>query len=365
MPPLLILFIHLGVGGVQRKIVDIVNFLASYKPALPIYIILRNRESFDLSPEIKNKNARVINYQDWAKIKLPLFFPLFVLWQVWRLKPKSILSFLDFTSLPAIWAKQLFFWRKMRLVISEDHYPSKIIPTFTFGRFRNFLVKVFYPFADVVFACSQATKQDLIRSYGLPEGKVKIIRNWTAFTTRSPNVKKKKYDFIYFGRLEKTKNLGFLLRALKKSKKKKKRISLCLLGSGKEKENLARRVQRYHLQQNVDFVEPRHEVEDFLAQSRIFVLVSQKKVEGFPLTILEAMAIGTPVLTRDFAGAGEFLADGKNCYVFKTEKEFIKKALWLLDNPYERKKIAVRARRYVEKHHSPQNILGYFKELDL
>ena len=106
-------------------------------------------------------------------------------------------------------------------------------------------------------------------------------------------------------------------------------------------------------------------MEDFLAQSRILVYCPLIKVEGFPLAILEAMVIGTPVLTRDFAGAKEFLENGENCYLFKAEKDFIEKALWLLDNPKERKKIAAKANRYVQEHHSPQNILEYLKELDL
>ncbi|HUS60178.1 MAG TPA: glycosyltransferase family 4 protein [Nevskiaceae bacterium] len=368
MAPLLILFINLGVGGVQRKIVDIVNFLGSYQPDLPIFILLRNREQFDLTPDIRNKKVKTINYKDykdWMRVKIPLFFPFFVLWHIWRLKPKSILAFLDFVSLPAIWAKLILFWRKTKLVLSEDHYTSRIIPIFTYGRLRNFLVKMFYPFADVVFTCSQATKNDLIRNYGLPENKIKIIRNWTTFTTRRPKIRRKKYDFIYLGRLEKTKNLGFLIKALKKLKETRKGVSLCLLGSGKEKESLERMTKESHLEKNVDFIEPRRDVEDFLAQSRIFVYSPQIKAEGFPLAILEAMAVGTPVLTRDFAGAKEFLADGKNCYFFQTQKEFIQKALWLLNNPSERRRIASRARWYVEKYHSPQNILEYLKELEL
>jgi len=365
MKPLFILFIHLGVGGVQRKIIDIVNFLASYRPKLQIIILLRNKEQFDLSSEIRNKNVKIINYQDWLRTRNPLFFPFFVIWYVYRLKPRRILSFLDFVSIPVIWAKLIFFWRKTRVVLSEDHYPSKIIPILTFGNFRNFLVKIFYPFADVIFACSLATKKDLIKSYGFPKGKIKVITNWTTFTDRKPRFRKKKYDFIYIGRLEKTKNLEFLIRAMKKMKKNRKKISLCLLGSGKDRENLIRETQKNHLEENIEFIEPKYEVEEFLAQSKILVYCSQIKAEGFPMTILEAMAIGTPVLTIEFAGAKEFLEKGKNCYFFKTEREFIKKAFWLLNYPEERKKIATKARQYVKKYHSPQNILGYLKELDL
>lgn len=365
LPPLFILFIQLGVGGVQRKIVDIVNYLAEYKPDLPIYIILRNKESFDLNPEIKNKNVRIINYQDWAKIKIPLFFPIFVTYQIWRLKPKAVLAFLDFVSLPAIWARLILFWRKFKVVLSEDHYTSEIIPLFTFGRLRNFLVKVFYPFADIIFTCSEVTKQDLIQNYALSKGKIKIIRNWTTFMERDVKTRTKKYDFIYIGRMFKTKNLEFLIKALRRIKIKRQDIKLCLLGSGQEKEKLQEMTKKYDLEKNVDFIEPRHDVENFLAKAKIFVYSSQFRAEGFPITILEAMAIGTPVLTRNFAGAGEYLKNEENCYLFKIENDFIERAMWLLKSYNRRNLIAAKAKRYVQKHHSSQNILEYLRELGI
>jgi len=365
--PLLILFIHLGLGGVQRKIVDIVNFLASYRPDLPIFIILRNREKFDLIPEIKNKKVRIINYKDyqeWKRIKIPFFFPFFIIGQIWRLKPAAILAFLDFVSLPAIWAKLIFFWRKNRLVLSEDHYTSKIVPTFAFGRFRNFLIKIFYRFADAIFVCSRASKKDLTDNYGLDGKKIKIIRNWTVFSARK-TVLKKRYHLIYFGRFEKTKRLDFLIKALKEIKKKENNVRLCLLGDGKEKENLVRMANLYHLEKNVDFVSPIRGVEDFLAKSKIFVYCSQIKAEGFPMAILEAMATKTPVLTNNFAGAEDFLAEGENCYFFHGQKEFVDKTLWLLKNPVKRKALAAKAYQYVKRCHSSKNILDYLQELNL
>ncbi|PJE67792.1 hypothetical protein COU95_00390 [Candidatus Shapirobacteria bacterium CG10_big_fil_rev_8_21_14_0_10_40_9] len=365
MQPLLLLFTNLGVGGVQRKIVDIVNFLASYKPDFPIYILLRNYEDYDLSPEIKNKNVKIINYQDRIKIRIPFFFPFFEIYQIWRIKPRAILSFLDFVSVPAIWAKLLFFWRRTRLVISEDHYASKIIPNFKFGHLRNFLVKIFYPFADVIFTCSQATKDDLIKNYGFLPKKIKIIRNWTTFAERKIEVKEKKYDLIYIGRLVKVKNISFLIKAFKKIKNLKRDIKLCLIGSGQETENLKRMSRQLGLERHIDFFKPRHDVADFLASSRVFVLCSLPRSEGFPVIVLEAMAVGTPVLACDFAGAREFLRDGQNCYLFRDEDEFIKKTLWLLDHPKERETVADRAYQYVKQYHSPGNILTYLRELKI
>jgi len=363
----LIIFTHLGVGGVQRKIVDIVNFLAISRSDLPIYIVLRSKEKFDLGIEIKNKKVKIINYQDWikTKIKIPYFFPFFIVWQIFRLKPKAILSFLDYTSLPAIWAKLLMPWRKIRLVLSEDHYASGVIPTFTLGRLRCFLVKIFYPFANTVFSCSQATAQDLIINFNIPKNKVRVVRNWTLFRKRKNKNKKKIYDLIYIGRFYKTKNLGFLLRVLKEMRRKKKDIKLCLLGEGEEKENLCKLVNKYHLNDNVDFVPPQYKIENFLNLAKILVYSSFPKVEGFPMIFLEAMALGTPVLSKEFVGVKEFLKDGYNGCLFKTEKEFIEKALWLLKNKKERNKLAVRAENYIKKYHLKDNINDYLKALHL
>ncbi|MDO8551793.1 MAG: glycosyltransferase [bacterium] len=363
--PLLILFIHLGLGGVQRKIVDIVNYLALGKPDLPIVILLRNKEEFELISEVQNKKVKIINYQALRPLKIPFFFPFFIIYQIYRLNPRSVLAFLDFVSLPAIWAKMIFFWRPTRLVLSEDHYASKIIPTFALGRLRNLLVKIFYPFADAVFTCSQATRQDLIKNYGIKPEKVKIIVNWTTFANREVGVKRKKYDLIYIGRLVQTKNLEFLLKAIKNFKEKGRELTLCLMGSGQDKENLENLAVEYNIDKNVIFLEPKNDVENYLAQAKVFVYCSQLKAEGYPMAILEAMAVGVPVLSRNFAGADEFLEDGENCYIFKNEKEYGVKLFQLLDDSRNANRIALSAKKYVIKYHSPENIDSYLKELQL
>lgn len=367
MQPLFIIFLQLGIGGVQRKIVDMVNFLYLYKPDLPIYIILRNRTKFDMGIEIKNKNVKIINYAGWLKkinIRFRFFFPIFVLAKVWQLKPQSVLAFLDFCSMPAILAKKVFFWRKIKVVLSEDHYASGVISVQRWSRFRHWLIKIFYPLADVIFTCSQANKKDLLISYKIPENKIKIIQNWTNFISFKNHKLLKLYDLIYVGRLEKTKNLDFLLKALYKLKKIRN-LKLLILGEGEEKKNLKNLATKLGIKKNINFVDAKYNVASYLNKAKIFTYCSQPKVEGFPIAILEAMSMGIPVLTKKFAGAQEFLQNGKNCFLFKNEEEFIKKTKWLLNNPSIRKQIAVKAKQYVLKHHSLKNMFPYFKELDI
>lgn len=361
--PLFIIFSNLGLGGVQRKIVDLVNYLQKTNSQLNVYILLREKGEFDLSRDIENKRLGVIHYLDWFSIKIPFFFPIFVLYQVWQLKPRAILAFLDLCSLSAIWTKLLLFWRDLRVVISEDHYTSRVVSTYKFASIREFLIKIFYPFADKIFVCSHANKKDLMKYYKISSEKIAIIRNWTNFKRRkTENIK---YDLIYTGRLVKTKNLEFLLKTLKRLKKYKKNIKLCLVGDGEERGNLESYILKNDLKENVIFLGLRDDVQSLLSQAKIFVLTSQLRAEGLPLSVLEAMAVGTPVLSRDFAGVREFLEDGKNCYLFKKEEEFIKKTIELLKDAKKRKRIEEEARNYVAKNHSSKNIRVYLEALGL
>ncbi len=363
--PLFLLFINLGLGGVQRKIVDIANYLGKSRPDLPIFILLRNETSFNLEGEITNPRVRIVDYRRWAKIKLPLFFPVFVIYQIWCRQPRAVLAFLDFCSLPVLWARLLLPFWSGRVVLSEDHYASRVVPLFTLGRFRNWLMKIFYPLADVVFTCSQATRQDLIKNYRLRPEQVRVAVNWTTFAQRRPKVKEKAFDLVYVGRFFQTKNLPFLIKAIAALKEKRPKIKALLVGEGQEEKRLRAMVHSLGLESNVVFAKPRRDVENAIGQAKILVLVSKAKAEGLPLVILEAMALKTPVVAADFAGGQEFLRDGENCLLFRNRKEFVKKVAWLLAHPRQRAQLAEKAYRYVKKRHSLGNLKVYLQALGL
>ncbi len=63
----------------------------------------------------------------------------------------------------------------------------------------------------------------------------------------------------------------------------------------------------------MDFLGARDDVESILARSDIFVLPSNW--EGFPLTVLEAMRAGLPVIASDVGGVREAVVDGVTGYL--------------------------------------------------
>ncbi|MFH1970851.1 MAG: glycosyltransferase [Patescibacteria group bacterium] len=366
MRPLLIVYLDLGIGGVQRKIVDLVNYLSKYKPSLPIYIILRNRSRFNLGTEIINNKVKILNFQDFSNIKLPLFFPFYVLIMFLKFNPSSVLTFLDHASLSAIFAKKLIFWKKIKLVISEDHYTPTIVSGLRFSKVRHYLIRILYPFADIIFTCSMANKKALIDYYKIKPNKIKIIKNWTTFRKDKQNNKSKKYDLVYVGRIEKTKNLKTLLYSIPKINKRLRRnIKVLIVGEGKEKGNLIQISRNLDIYKDTTFLDTRHNIQKYLNESKILVCTSLTKAEGLPVAILEAMALEIPVISKNFAGINEFFEDNIDCLFFNSQNDFTEKCTTLLKNKKLQSKLGKNSRKNIIKNHSIKNMLPYIKELEL
>jgi glycosyltransferase involved in cell wall biosynthesis len=83
---------------------------------------------------------------------------------------------------------------------------------------------------------------------------------------------------------------------------------LLLVGDGPARPAVEAQVERYVLRDRVEFTGNRLDIPEILAASHIFALFT--KWEGFPISILEAMRAGLPVVASDVNGVREAVADG-------------------------------------------------------
>ncbi|WJQ81143.1 glycosyltransferase family 4 protein [Brevibacillus brevis] len=86
-----------------------------------------------------------------------------------------------------------------------------------------------------------------------------------------------------------------------------------LIGDGPLKSKAEEVVRNLNLTDRVRFWGARHDVATILAQAQIFVLISN--YEGFPLSILEAMRAGLPVIASDVGGVSESVIEGVTGYL--------------------------------------------------
>ena len=90
-------------------------------------------------------------------------------------------------------------------------------------------------------------------------------------------------------------------------------FQLLLVGDGPERPAVEEKVARYGLRDRVEFAGNRLDVPELLAGSHVFALFT--KWEGFPISILEAMRAGLPVVASDVNGVREAVADGSTGFL--------------------------------------------------
>jgi glycosyltransferase involved in cell wall biosynthesis len=121
--------------------------------------------------------------------------------------------------------------------------------------------------------------------------------------------------FVYIGRLGLEKNLGFLLRSFAGVAHTYPQAQLILIGDGPEKNNLSDMARQLGIDTRVRFTGllPYKELPRYLGMMDAFVTASFTEVH--PLTVIEAMAAGLPVVGMQSPGVGDTVIDGETGFL--------------------------------------------------
>ena len=106
------------------------------------------------------------------------------------------------------------------------------------------------------------------------------------------------------------KNFSVLLDALASIDRE---YILRVVGDGPELNHVQEYAEKLGIEKNIDFMGSRNDVPEILASSDIFILSSDW--EGFPISIIEAMRAGLPVIASRVGGISEAVIDGRNGYL--------------------------------------------------
>jgi glycosyltransferase involved in cell wall biosynthesis len=114
---------------------------------------------------------------------------------------------------------------------------------------------------------------------------------------------------ISVARLSPLKDFPTLLRAVPLVLPYVPDFRLRIVGDGSERVKLAALIDELRIGPHVELLGERHDVPELLAESGFFV--SSSLSEGISLTLLEAMAVGLPVVTTSVGGKPEIVIDGQ------------------------------------------------------
>ena len=117
--------------------------------------------------------------------------------------------------------------------------------------------------------------------------------------------------------LEPRKGHKFLIDAFKKvsEKHKNKSIKLIIISDGYERENLVNYVNKLNLKEKVIFTGYREDIEELMAIMDIFVLTSLR--EGLPRVLVQAAAVGMPLIAFNVDGVPEIIQNNYNGFLIK------------------------------------------------
>ena len=121
---------------------------------------------------------------------------------------------------------------------------------------------------------------------------------------------------LYVGRLAAAKGLPVLFESLSALKQRVNfDVVLTVIGDGPDRVQLESQVSQLNLEQSVRFIgyQNQTEVRRYLQETDIFVLPSF--AEGVPVSLMEALASGIPVISTQIAGIAELVENGKNGYL--------------------------------------------------
>lgn len=216
------------------------------------------------------------------------------------------------------------------------------------------LIKFVLGKSDYVLVVNQSMKSMVLELGIKSEKKIYVTPNAIDLEKFNPKGKKLPHDIeinpdkqsvLFVGNLVYQKGLEYLLEAKKLMNSD---VELVIVGDGPLRHDLEKKVEDDQIE-DVVFVGARRDVEQIMPSSDLFVLPSIS--EGFPITILEAMASGLPVVATDVGGIGEVVAKNVGTVVKPSDPEELAVAMdKILKNSELKNSMKVAAREHSRKY---------------
>lgn len=199
-------------------------------------------------------------------------------------------------------------------------------------RYRENLEKKLFKGVHKFGFVADSPRKEFCANYHWDDAKTFFVYNGIESREYTPMPKPDKVKLICVGTLNSRKNQIGLLNALGLlPEAEQNKIEVILVGGGPDRELLEEKSKT--LQAKVTFTGTTFEVEKYLKQANVFCLFS--KGEGLPISIVEAMRVGLPIIGSNVAGVPEQIIDGESGFVVELDEKVLTKKLQYIINHKE------------------------------
>lgn len=310
-------------GGLENGVVNLINRLDCERFRHSLCCIQR---SGNFIGHVQRRDVKVFELNKTPGLDWHLPGKLFQLFQA---NPVDVVHTRNWGTIDAILPAKM---AGVPIVIHGEHGRDMTDPD---GRriIRRWTRRLIGWFVDQFVAVSQDLSSWLVKSVGIPEGKVVAIPNGVdvkRFSFRKRGAERHQQDAVItigtVGRFDPVKDQELLIRAFADLVHGGQSVHLLLVGYGPCQHNLEALVEKLQLNTHVHFAGQQSDIPTWLSRMDVFVLPSLR--EGLSNTILEAMASGLPVIATRVGGNPELVIDGVTGFLIPTgDVNALRKAL--------------------------------------
>ena len=278
---------RMGGGGAERVVANLADEFSRRNDEVIIYTPTDNNSFYHLSDSIKlfGENYHISKKKFIRQVTLlingiRLFFSYKNRMKKW--KPDVVISFLTETNIVALLHK-----KKHKLIISERNDPTK------YNKLTQVGIKRLYAKADILVCQSKA-----VSLYFKEKNTIVIPNPLSSSSLPNPYKGKRKKKVVAIGRLTKQKNFENLITAFTLIADKFGDYILEIYGNGEQRYKLESLIKAKGMSNRIFLMGAHRDVLYKVTDASLFVMSSD--YEGYPNALIEAMAIGLPVICTDF-----------------------------------------------------------------
>ncbi|MFH0837165.1 MAG: glycosyltransferase family 4 protein [Candidatus Aenigmatarchaeota archaeon] len=320
------LFYPYQLGGAERQFYEVASRLAKKHQVHVFTLNLDNQPSEEI---LNNIHIHRFGLKHSMKKRSLLALASFFLKTPFFLKELKKFDIIHANQIAGLFSFFRYFIKKPFLLTIHDLYWNQWkkyyrFPFYYMGKaIELFYSKLYY--SGIITVSEESARK--IKKLGFKPNTY-IIPNGIDFDHINKTKTKKSNHLVYVGRLVNYKNVDKIIQSMPAINKLFPKLELHIIGTGDQKPHLEKLANK--LNANVKFLGYVSEEEKFQELKSAQAFISMSSVEGFGISVLEAMASGTPVVIKTLPCYDEF-CDSKNSLRI-TEQELSKTIINLIKN---------------------------------
>ena len=257
------------------------------------------------------------------------------------------------------------------LNLSEDNYlPKKRNNAISIHKINSYILSHYF---DCTVSVSKEIRNILINNMKFDRRKTIYIHNGIVMPLSKRRVNQG--NIITIGsaaRFFPIKDFPLFIDIAKLLIDKNLNVRFVLVGDGPERGNIQNLVEKYEINKYFSFPGFKRELNDFYDELDLYINTS--KHEGIPMSVLEAMAHGIPVIAPDVGGLREMIENGVDGFLVRSRDpgEYANICVKLIENKELRDRISIAGREKIVRYFSAEKMansyiksyIGLLNEMD-